>query len=63
MIDCFRKLCCCIYVDNLEGATTSLFVTRIEFEQLQSGAYYDSNTRIKEMKNLGRDRGETQKLW
>lgn len=63
MIDCFRRLCCCVYVDNEEGATTSLFLSRIDFEQLQSGAYYNDNTRIKEMKNLGRDRTETQKLW
>ena len=59
----FRCICCCVFVNNERGARTSLFVSRIPFEQLQSGAYYHSDTSIKEVNRLANDRNETKKLW
>jgi len=62
-ITCFKCFCCCLYVDNEAGARTSLFLSRVKFEEIRSGAYYDSNTALKEMNPLGNDKKEIQRLW
>lgn len=59
----FRCFCCCCMVDNEEGARTNLFLSRVEFSQFKSGAYYDDDTSIVEMNPLAQDRGEVEKLW
>jgi short-subunit dehydrogenase len=43
----FRYLCCCFYTDCATGARTSLYLSRAQYGVLQSGSYYDSDTRIK----------------
>lgn len=52
----FRCCCCCFLVDNSAGATTSLFLSRVEYSKLRSGAYYNDDTSLKEMNPLGQNR-------
>lgn len=59
----FRCLCCCLYVSNENGARTSLFVSRMKFQELQNGLYYHSDTNLKEASELGRNRNEAKRLW
>ena len=46
-VKCFRCFCCCIYVNNETGARTSLYLSRIPFEQIRSGEYYNDDTKLK----------------
>jgi len=50
-------------VDNERGAMTNLYLSRVEFNKLKSGAYYDDDTSILEMNPIAQDRTECQKLW
>lgn len=59
----FRCCCCCMMVDNERGAMTNLYLSRVEFEKLKSGAYYDDDTTILEMNPVAQDRTQCQRLW
>ena len=50
-------------IDNEAGATTNLYLSRVDYSQLRSGAYYDDDTSIKEMNPLAQNRTEVEKLW
>jgi len=63
MMKFFRCCCCCMMVDNERGAMTNLYLSRVEFNKLKSGAYYDDDTSILEMNPIAQDRTECQKLW
>jgi NAD(P)-dependent dehydrogenase (short-subunit alcohol dehydrogenase family) len=62
-LGCFKCFCCCIYVDNETGARTSLHLSRTAFSSLRSGEYYDNNTELTTMNELGRNREHVNNLW
>ena len=64
---CFFKFvscigCCCL-VSNEKGARTSLFLSRVPFSELKSGAYYDSDTSVADVNGIAENREECEKLW
>ena len=49
-----RCCCCCMVVESQGGATRTLHVCRIPYEEVKSGEYYDDDSSHKEMdKNNG----------
>lgn len=64
---CFLKfistLCCCFWVENAEGAKTSIYLSTQDFSKLKNGEYYDSNTQLKEMDKRARDPKMQEDLW
>jgi short-subunit dehydrogenase len=56
LISIFNCLCCCIFVKTETGARTSLYLSRIKFGDLKNGEYYDSDTSIGAMNDLGKDK-------
>ena len=63
MFKCFKCLCCCIIIDQEEGARTSLYLSRTPFGEIRSGEYYDADTRLKEMDRRGRNIEDVNTLW
>ena len=59
----FRFCCCCIQRQSEGGAESTLHVSRIPFEQLKSGEYYDDDCRLTEMDKKGRDQNLVKRLW
>ena len=62
-IQCAQWICCCIYIQNQDGAKTSLYLCRTPFPSIQSGEYYDCDTKKKEMDQKGRNMNLVRKLW
>lgn len=58
------KICCfCCFVSTETGARTSLHLSRIPFNELKNGEYYDSDTTIIPMNELGRNKKYVDDLW
>ena len=58
-----RCCCCCMVVESQGGATSTLHVCRIPYEEVKSGEYYDDDSSHKEMDKKGRDQELVKKLW
>ena len=63
MMKFYRCCCFCLRVNEETGATTSLHLCRIPFEQINNGEYYDDDTKQIEMNKLGRDPKLLNRLW
>jgi retinol dehydrogenase-14 len=63
LLGIFKCLCCCCYVDTETGARTSLYLSKSDFKALRSGEFYDSDTTIGAMNELGRNKQQVEDLW
>jgi hypothetical protein len=62
-LSCLKVLFCCCFKNSENGARTSLYLSRIPFQELRNGEYYDSDTSIVEMNPLGNDKRAVDGLW
>ena len=42
----FKCCCCCLMINNEEGARTNLHLSRIPFDRIRNGLYYDADTEV-----------------
>jgi NAD(P)-dependent dehydrogenase (short-subunit alcohol dehydrogenase family) len=62
-LKCFYALACCCTANPEDGARTSIYLATEDFNKLQNGEYYDSNTKHVEMDKRARDPVLGEKLW
>ena len=61
--NCIRYLCCCCFKSPESGATASLHASRVQWNNLKNGVYFDSDATEKEPTNEAKNREECEKLW